>query len=130
LVIRLLWKCSQMGDLTQRLRDNPPVKRFRIGEVVRFSGLSRQTVHNYTIMGLICEDERTEGGHRLYSESVFHTLARIERLRATCTLREIRSILDRERMERNSLVLDSPRKSFSGQSGQQTGLLQDGHQAI
>ena len=86
-----------MSDLAQKLRDNPPIKQFRIGEVVQFSGLSRQTVHNYTIMGLISENERTEGGHRLYPESVFDTLARIEHLKRTKTLREIRHILDRER---------------------------------
>ena len=86
-----------MTSLSERLKNNPPVKRFRIGEVARFSGLSRQTVHNYTIMGLINEHEWTEGGHRLYDESVFYTLARIDRLKDTRTLREIRSILERER---------------------------------
>ena len=91
-----------MSNLAERLRDNPPVKQFRIGEVIQFSGLSRQTVHNYTIMGLISETERTEGGHRLYSESVFHVLARIEEFKKTKTLREIRLILDRERFFRGS----------------------------
>jgi MerR-like DNA binding protein len=91
-----------MNNLAERLRNNPPVKQFRIGEVIRFSGLSRQTVHNYTIMGLISETERTEGGHRLYSESVFHILARIEELKKTKTLREIRLVLDRERFFRGS----------------------------
>ena len=91
-----------MNSLAERLRSNPPVKQYRIGEVVRFSGFSRQTVHNYTIMGLISEQERTDGGHRLYSESVFDTLARIEGLKQTKTLREIRMILDRERFNENS----------------------------
>ncbi len=70
---------------------------FRIGEVARFTGLSRQTVHNYTIMGLINEGDWTEGGHRLYDESVFTELARIEQLKSTKTLREIRLLLDDER---------------------------------
>ena len=86
-----------MNTLSERLKTNPPVKRFRIGEVARFSGLSRQTVHNYTIMGLISEHEWTEGGHRLYDESVFETLARIDQLKDTRTLREIRMIFSRER---------------------------------
>ncbi|MBN1766782.1 MAG: MerR family DNA-binding transcriptional regulator [Sedimentisphaerales bacterium] len=88
-----------MSELASRIRFSRPVKQFRIGEVVRFSGLSRQTVHNYTIMGLISEDERTEGGHRLYPESVFDTLARIDELKSTKTLREIRVLLDKERMD-------------------------------
>lgn len=75
----------------------PPIKKlFRIGEVVRFSGLSRQTVHNYTIMGLITESEWTAGGHRLYDELVFAKLTRIQQLKSTMTLREICNLLDRE----------------------------------
>ena len=68
-------------------------KLFRIGEVMRYSGLSRQTVHNYTVLGLITERERTEGGHRLYAEHVFDRLERIKELRQTRTLSEIRRIL-------------------------------------
>ena len=84
-----------MSSMTERLRSNPPVKRFRIGEVAQFSGLSRQTVHNYTIMGLIREREWTEGGHRLYDESVFSTLVQIDELKNSRTLREIRLILEK-----------------------------------
>ena len=85
-----------MTSLAEKLQTNPPVKRYRIGEVTRFSGLSRQTVHNYTIMGLITEGEWTEGGHRLYDESVFQTLVRIEKLKKTLSLREIREKLNQE----------------------------------
>jgi len=86
-----------MTSLAERLKITPPVKRYRIGEVSRFSRLSRQTVHNYTIMGLITEHEWTDGGHRLYDESVFQALARIEQLKMTMSLREIRTMLDSER---------------------------------
>ena len=72
----------------------PIEKLFRIGEVMRYSGLSRQTVHNYTVLGLITERERTEGGHRLYPEEVFDRLERIKELRKTRTLNEIREMLD------------------------------------
>ena len=89
-----------MTSLAERLKKIPPVKRYRIGEVSRFSGLSRQTVHNYTIMGLITEHEWTEGGHRLYDESVFNALARIEQLKLTMSLREIRMMLDSEQSDR------------------------------
>ncbi len=73
-----------------------PAKRYRIGELVRYSPFSRQTIHNYTIMGLIREAEWTEGGHRLYDESVFGRLARILELRETMSLTEIRRVLNQE----------------------------------
>lgn len=73
-----------------------PAKRYRIGELVRYSPFSRQTIHNYTIMGLIREAEWTQGGHRLYDESVFDRLARIIELRKTKSLIEIGRILRRE----------------------------------
>lgn len=73
-----------------------PAKLYRIGEVVRYSPFSRQTIHNYTIMGLIRESQWTEGGHRLYDESVFERLSKIMELRKTKTLFEIRRILDKE----------------------------------
>ena len=79
--------------LGQRKSFNPPRKLYRIGEVIHYTGLSRQTVHNYTTMGLISESEWTPGGHRLYDESVFEQLAQIEELKRTRTLREIVSIL-------------------------------------
>ena len=36
-----------------------PRKLFKIGEIMSHTGLSRQTLHNYTMMGLIREAERT-----------------------------------------------------------------------
>ena len=72
-----------------------PTKLYRIGELVRYTPFSRQTIHNYTIMGLIREAQWTEGGHRLYDESVFERLSRIIELRKTKTLWEIRQILNK-----------------------------------
>jgi len=70
-----------------------PAKLYRIGELVGYTPFSRQTIHNYTIMGLIREAKWTEGGHRLYDESVFERLSEIIRLRKTKTLLEVREIL-------------------------------------
>ena len=70
-----------------------PAKLYRIGELVDYTPFSRQTIHNYTIMGLIREVKWTEGGHRLYDESVFERLSEIIRLRKTKTLSEIREAL-------------------------------------
>jgi DNA-binding transcriptional MerR regulator len=72
-----------------------PVKFYRIGELVSYTPFSRQTIHNYTIMGLIREAKWTEGGHRLYDESVFERLSQIIQLRKTKTLSEIKEILMR-----------------------------------
>ncbi len=85
-----------MSGIAERLKANPPRKGYRVGEIARFSGLSRQTVHNYTIMGLIREQEWTEGGHRLYDESVFAQLALIDELKSTRTLREVQAELSRQ----------------------------------
>jgi MerR family copper efflux transcriptional regulator len=72
----------------------PPRKLYKIGEVMEFSGLTRQTVHNYTILGLITEQSRTQGHHRLYGEEVFERIRQIQDLkRQKKTLKEIRRIL-------------------------------------
>lgn len=73
-----------------------PAKLYRIGELVTYTPFSRQTIHNYTIMGLIREAKWTDGGHRLYDESVFERLSKIIQLKRTKTLSEIRQILRRE----------------------------------
>jgi hypothetical protein len=81
---------------TGETRRMTPRKLYRIGEVMRYSGLSRQTVHNYTMMGLIREAERTESGHRLYDEEVFERIERINKLKRHKTLKEVREIIEKE----------------------------------
>jgi len=77
-------------DRTHRRRRIPP-KLYRIGEIVDYAGLSRQTIHNYTTMGLLHESQWTRGGHRLYDESVFERLDQvIEMKRRNKSMREIR----------------------------------------
>jgi len=76
-----------------KLKINIPAKTYRIGDLVRHTPLSRQTIHNYTTMGLISECQWTEGGHRLYDESVFYRLAQIIELKKTKTLPQIRDFL-------------------------------------
>lgn len=67
------------GEVTHR-RPRPP-KLYRIGDVVGYAEVSRQTIHNYTVMGLLRESKWTDGGHRLYDDSVFERLDLIETLR-------------------------------------------------
>lgn len=73
-----------------------PKKLFRIGEVMKHTGLSRQTLHNYTVLGLIGEEERTDSGHRMYPEGVFERIRKIEMLKRHRTLREVKEILEKE----------------------------------
>ncbi len=101
----------QAGSNTQML--TIPAKLYRIGELVRYTPFSRQTIHNYTIMGLIREVEWTEGGHRLYGEEVFERLSLIIELKKTRTLDEIRRILSEE---------DAAEQIRSGQEGFGEGL--------
>ena len=76
-----------------------PKKLFKIGEVMKYSGLSRQTIHNYTMMGLIIEEERTISGHRLYPESVFARLEKIKALLRHRRLREVVEIMKKDIVE-------------------------------
>jgi DNA-binding transcriptional MerR regulator len=80
-----------------------PVKLYRIGEVVRHTPFTRQTIHNYTTMGLIQESDWTEGGHRLYDESVFERLWRIQELRKDKTLTEIQRLFKTEEKPQMSM---------------------------
>jgi len=77
---------SRSAGIGQRFAEPEPIgippKLYRIGEIVEHSGLSRQTIHNYTTMGLLIEARRTDGGHRLYDESVFERLNGIIALKA------------------------------------------------
>jgi hypothetical protein len=70
-----------------------PPKLYRIGEVIQHSGLSRQTIHNYTAMGLIRESKWTPTGHRLYGEDVFRYISLIKQLRTRYSLAQIKQML-------------------------------------
>jgi DNA-binding transcriptional MerR regulator len=74
-----------------------PKKLYRVSEIADHLGLTRQTLHNYATIGLITEERRTDGGQRLFDESVFGRLAVIQRLKRTHRLHEIRRILDEGR---------------------------------
>ena len=74
-----------------------PRKLYRISEISAHTGLSRQTLHTYSTLGLITETQRTPGGHRLYEESVFTRIAEIKRLASLgMTLEKMRLLLSRK----------------------------------
>lgn len=73
-------------------------KLFKIGEIMQYTGLSRQTIHNYTLAGLIQEARRTPSGHRLYDELVFDRLEQIKILQTkNYTLLQIKKILEQQK---------------------------------
>jgi DNA-binding transcriptional MerR regulator len=73
-------------------------KLYKIGEVMQYTGLSRQTIHNYTLAGLIQEARRTVSGHRLYDESAFDRLEQIKVLQTkNYTLQQIKKILEQQK---------------------------------
>ena len=76
-----------------------PRKLFKIGEVMEHTGLFRQTLHNYTLLGLLKCAKRTPSGHRLYDEEIFDVIERIKALKKDHTLEEIRDLLAREAVE-------------------------------
>ena len=73
---------ERQGGGAESWRGNIPPKFYRVGEVVEYAGVSRQTIHNYTTMGLLHEADWTRGGHRLFDESVFYRLDKIAELKA------------------------------------------------
>jgi DNA-binding transcriptional MerR regulator len=74
-----------------------PEKLYKIGEVMQHTGLSRQTIHNYTLAGLIAEKTRTPSGHRYYDESVFKRLEQVRILQQkNYTLMQIKKILEKQ----------------------------------
>ncbi len=72
-------------------------KLYKIGELIEYTGISRQTVHNYTLIGLISPVKRTKSSHRLYSEDSIKKLMKItEYKKKGYTLEKIKEILTRK----------------------------------
>lgn len=79
-----------------------PEKLYRISEIIQQLHehkhiISRQTLHNYTMLGLIKIAKRTPAGHRLYAETVFAQLTKIERLKRHRMLNEVKRLLARKK---------------------------------
>src|SRR5688500_18649803 len=78
-----------------------PKKLWTVGDLARFVGVSRQAIHNYTLLGLIQEADRTPGGHRLFDDEAFARLQKIERLKTKGKrLTEIAALLNRPKTTR------------------------------
>lgn len=66
---------------------------YKVNEISKLTGLSRQQIHNYTQLGLIEEVCRTEAGHRFYSKETIDKIFLIEMLKRHRTLSEVREII-------------------------------------
>ena len=71
-----------------------PARRrlYSMGEIAKATGLSRQTLHQYAVLGLILPAETTAGGRRLFPVRVVRRLDEITRLKEDHTLAEIREL--------------------------------------
>ena len=73
-------------------------KKFRIGELMEYTGFSRQTLDYYTKIGIIRSIGRTDSNYRLYSEDAVQRLIKVKELKErNISLECICKILD-ERM--------------------------------
>jgi DNA-binding transcriptional MerR regulator len=89
-----------------------PRKLYRVSEIATHLGLTRQTLHNYATIGLITEERRTDGGQRLFDESIFERLALIQRLKRTHRLHEIRRMLETDAAETPAAPFSSGARSM------------------
>lgn len=67
------------------------VKLLKAGELARKTGLTRQSLHQYVLLGLLTPIETTKGGQRLFDEQAMDRIRLIRELLANgYTLRDIR----------------------------------------
>ena len=64
-------------------KGSSPRKLYSPGEIVRHSGISRQVLHNYTVLGLLVPAEVTPTNRRYYDERVFGRIELIQRMLAS-----------------------------------------------
>jgi len=71
-------------------RDDELIK---LSALIKASGLSRQTIQYYLMLGLMKESARTDGGHRLFDKSAIERAKLINKLNKTgYSLRDIREL--------------------------------------
>lgn len=80
----------------------------RIGEISVRTGISRETLNHYLLLGLIMEETQTRTGRRLFSPAVLEELAVIESMKPSRTLKEIREWLSKGRRVRTPARRHAP----------------------
>jgi DNA-binding transcriptional MerR regulator len=84
---------EQSSENSRSLGGPPDKKLFSVGEVVKLAGISRQVLHNYTVLGLLRPAERTATNRRYYDESTFRRIELIRRqLKSGYTLQSLREL--------------------------------------
>lgn len=72
-------------------------EEWKVGELAKATGLTVRALHHYDEMGLLVPSERTQAGHRLYSQEDVRRLYRIVALRRlSLPLDEVANLLDDE----------------------------------
>jgi DNA-binding transcriptional MerR regulator len=62
-------------------------------DVLEKTGISRQVLQQYIVMGLITEKEKTKGGHRRFGRDTIRKIQLIQQLnKSGYTLRDIREV--------------------------------------
>ena len=62
-------------------------------ELLEKTGISRQVLQQYLTMGLLKEEERTDGGHRIFGEDAVKRIELIKQMNQSgYTLRDIREV--------------------------------------
>jgi len=70
-----------------------PIKLLKAGELARRTGLTRQSLHQYVLLGLLEPVDTTKGGQRLFDADAENRVNLIRNLCANgYTLRDIRDI--------------------------------------
>ncbi len=72
---------------------NKANKLIKLSSLAKATGLSKQTIQYYLMLGLMKEAERTPGGHRLFDETSIERAKLINKLNKTgYSLRDIREL--------------------------------------
>ncbi|MEI6233108.1 MAG: MerR family transcriptional regulator [Planctomycetota bacterium] len=90
---------NDVGAPVEETRLPVPVKRlYKAGELSRRTGLTRQALHQYVLMGLLEPDDVTKGGQRLFSD---RAEALVKLIRNMCdngyTLKDVKDIFIKQR---------------------------------
>ena len=76
----------------------PRKKLYKAGELSRRTGLTRQALHQYVLMGLLEPDDVTKGGQRLFSDKAEDLVKLIRRMCENgYTLKDVKDIFIKAR---------------------------------
>ena len=93
---------TQEIEMTVPLSDQtaalPAKKLYKAGELSRRTGLTRQALHQYVLMGLLEPEDVTKGGQRLFSDKAEDLVKLIRRMCENgYTLKDVKDIFIKSR---------------------------------